>query len=184
MSVPREDAMKAVVFSDGDAKTGLSEDLRAGIERVLTEDGDHVRVVELEKDRVAPCLGCFLCMTKLRGECISKDAVAEIRRDVLQLGLTVYLTPVVFGHFSSTVKNAVDRGTGSREWQVVVGYGSDIDEEEKSTFIDLTAKHRGSADIVHPGMDGKVDVYVTESTRENAAICESLKGDLLCRRQA
>ena len=103
---------------------------------------------------------------------------------MLQFGLTVYLTPVVFGHFSSTVKNAVDRGTGSREWQVVVGYGSDIDDEEKSTFIDLTAKHRGRADIVHPGMDGKVDVYVTESIEENAAICESVRGDLLCKRQA
>jgi multimeric flavodoxin WrbA len=176
--------MKAVVFSDGDSETGLSEDLRAGIVGVLTADGNQVEVIELEKDRVAPCLGCFLCMTRYRGVCVSKDAVAEVRRNVRQLGLTVYLTPVVFGHCSSTVKNAFDRGTGSRQWQVVIGYGGDIDEEEESTFIDLTAKHRGRADIVHPGMDGKVDVYVTKSTAENAAIRESLKRDLLCGRQA
>jgi multimeric flavodoxin WrbA len=177
-------AMKAVIFSDGDDRTGLSEDLRAGIVAVLSADGNRVEVIELEKDRVAPCLGCFLCLTKHRGECVSKDAVAEVRRHVRQLDLTVYLTPVVFGHSSSTVKNAIDRGTGSHQWQVVVGYGSDIDDEEKSTFIDLTAKHRGRADIVHPGMDGKVDVYVTKSPEENAAICASLRRDLLCGRPA
>jgi hypothetical protein len=109
--------------------------------------------------------------------------VAEVKRDVLQLGLTVYLTPVVFGRFSSPVKNAVDRGTGSRQWQVVAGYGSDIDEEEWSTFVDLTAEHRGSADIVHPGMDVRVDVYVTQSPEENVAICARLRGDLPCERQ-
>jgi multimeric flavodoxin WrbA len=170
--------MNAAVFSDSNSKTEVSENLKAGIVRVLGENGHRVRSIELEKDHVAPCLGCFLCATKHPGECASKDTVGEIRRDVLQLGLTVYVTPVVFGHFSSTVKNAVDRGTGSRKWQVVIGYGTDIDDEEKSTFIDLTAKHRGSADIVHPGMDAKVDVHVTQSLEENAAICEILKRDL------
>jgi hypothetical protein len=183
MTVSSRSAMKAVIFSDGDAKTGLSEDLRAGLVRVLTDAGSQVEAIELEKDSVAPCLGCFLCVTERRGACVHKDVVAEVKRDVLQLGLTVYLTPVVFGHFSSTVKNAVDRGTGSRAWQVVIGYGSDIDEEEKSTFIDLTAGHRGCADIVHPGMDAKVDVYVTQSPEENAAICERLKGDLHANRR-
>jgi NADPH-dependent FMN reductase len=167
--------MKAAIFSDRDAETGLSEDLQARIVRLLGENGDQLQVIELEKDRVAPCSGCFRCATKHPGECVTKDAVGEIRKDVKKLGLTVYVTPVVFGHFSSTVKNALDRGTGSREWQVVIGYGGDIDDEEKSTFIDLTAKHRGTADIVHPGMDAKVDVYVTQSAEENAAICESLR---------
>jgi hypothetical protein len=173
-------AMKAVIFADGDSKTGLSEDLQAELVRMLSEDGHQLQVIELERDGVAPCLGCFLCATELRGKCATKDAVGEIRKDVKKLGLTVYLTPVVFGHYSSPVKNALDRGTGSREWQVVIGYGGDIDDEERSTFIDLTAKHRGRADIVHPGMDAKTDVYVTQSLEESAAICESLKRDLRC----
>ena len=170
--------MKAVIISDSDSKTELSKNLTAGIVSVLTENGNQVRSVELEKDRVAPCLGCFLCATKHRGECVSRDIVGQIRRDVQQLGLTVFVTPVLFGHFSSTLKNAVDRGTGSREWQIVIGYADEIDDEEKNTFLDLTAKHRVSADIVHPGMDSRVDVHVTQSLEENAAICESLGRDL------
>lgn len=176
--------MRAVIFSDSDRKTELSENLTAGLARVLADNGAQVQAIGLQRDRVAPCLGCFLCATRHRGECVNKDAVGEIRRDVKQLGLTVFVTPVVFGHFSSTVKNALDRGTGSHAWQIVIGCSSDIDAEEKSTFIDLTAKHCGSADIVHPGMDSRVDVHVTQSLEENAAICESLRRDLLAAGQA
>jgi hypothetical protein len=171
--------MRAVIISDRDSKTELSEDLKAGIVRVLSDSGHAVGLVELEKDRVAPCLGCFRCATSHRGECVNKDAVGEIKRDLQQLGLTVYLTPVVFGHFSSTVKNALDRGTGSHKWQIVIGHGTAIDDEERSTFIDLTAKHRGGRDVVHPGMDVRVDVHVTSSLEQNAAICESVRRDLL-----
>jgi hypothetical protein len=95
-----------------------------------------------------------------------------------RFGLTVYLTPVLFGHFSSTIKDAIDRGTGSREWQMVIGYGTDVYDEERSTFIDLTAKHCGSNDIVHPGMVARADAFVPGSLEENAAICEGLTRDL------
>jgi hypothetical protein len=39
--------------------------------------------------------------------------------------------------------------------------------------IDLTTKHRAGADVVHPGMDRQVDVFVTRSTEDSAAICEA-----------
>jgi len=89
--------------------------------------------------------------------------------------MTIFLTPVLFGHFGSTIKSAIDRGCGNQNLQVVVGYGDDIDDEEKSTFIDLTRKHRGVADIVHPGFDKQVDVYLTTSSEDSGAICEAFK---------
>lgn len=123
-----------------------------------------------------PCLGisCFHCVTKHPEECVSKDAVFPIKKNVRQYDLTIFLTPVLFGHFSSPIKNAIDRGAGSHNWQIIIGYGSDIDDEEKSTFIGLTVKHRGSADIVHPGMDKQVDVFVTRSAEDSHAICDAL----------
>jgi multimeric flavodoxin WrbA len=170
--------MKAVIISESGAETELSEKLKTDIITTLSNNGDEVESVELQKDRVAPCLGCFRCATTHRGDCVSRDAVREIKLGVKELGLTVYLTPVVFGHYSSTIKNAVDRGTGSHQWQMVIGYGAGLDDEERSTFIDLSAKHRGRADIVHPGMDARVDAYVTGSAEENAAICEDLRDGL------
>jgi len=164
--------MNTVFIIDKDQKTELSEDLKAKLCKIFDDKGYQIETVELGKNEVFPCLSCFQCVT---GECVSKDTVNQIRKNVQRYDLTVYLTPVLFGHFSSVIKNAIDRGTGSHTWQIIIGYGSDIDDEEKCTFIDLNYKHRGSADIVHPGMDRQVDAFVTRSTQDSITICETVK---------
>lgn len=169
--------MNILLLLDRDSKTPLSEDLQAKIIRTLEENGHRVEVFELARNEVAPCLGCLLCLTKHPDECVSKDIVNEIRKNIKKYSATFYLTPVVFGHFSSTIANAMNRGTGSHNWQVVLGYGEAIDDEERSTFIDLVVKHRGKADIVHPGMDAQTDAFVSRSFEDNALICEALKTD-------
>jgi multimeric flavodoxin WrbA len=168
--------MNALFILDKDSKTELSEGLRTKSCRILSEKGYQIETVELEKNNVSPCLGldCMHCVTKHPRECVSKDAVYPIKKNIRKYDLTVFLTPVIFGHFSSCIKNALDRGAGSHNWQVIIGYGTNIDDEEKSTFIDLTAKHRGSKDIVHAGMDRQVDVFVTRSAEDNTTICEAL----------
>ena len=137
--------------------------------------GYPVEIFQLGENDIFHCIGCFLCLTKHPGECVNKDVVNEIRRNVKKYSSTLFLTPVLFGHYSSTMASAINKGTGSHNWQVIIGFGEDIDEEERSTFIDLTAKHRGKADIVHPGMDRQVDVFVSRSLRDNDKICEILE---------
>lgn len=167
--------MNALLLLDKDAKTGLSEDLKAKLVRTLEEKGYHVETFELGRNEAYPCLGCLLCLTKHPGECVSKDTVNELRKNVKKYSATFFLTPVVFGHPSSTIANAMNRGTGCHDWQVIIGFGDDIDSEERSTFIDLVVKHRGKADIVHPGMDSRVDAFVSTSVEDNGAICEALR---------
>ncbi len=167
--------INALLILDKESKTELEEDLRAKILSILDQNGHQNEVIELGKENAAPCLGCLACLTKHPGECVNKDTVNEIKRKTKKFDLTIFLTPVLFGHFSSTIKNAMDRGIGSHNWQVIIGFGRDINAEERSTFIDLTAKHRGCADIVHPGMDKRVDVFVVRSTGDSIDICEELK---------
>jgi multimeric flavodoxin WrbA len=165
--------MNALVITDKDSKTGLSEALEADVTSVLGQCGAEIEMVELSAGDAAPCFGCLLCLTKHPGECVSKDLVNDLKKRAQQYTMTIFLTPVVFGHFSSTIKNAVDRIGGSHELQVIIGYGQDIDDEEGDTFIDLTARHRGAADVVHPGMDRQVDAYVTRSFQDNERVCEA-----------
>ncbi len=160
---------------DQESKTELAEDLRAKILSILDQNGYQNEVIELGKENAAPCLGCLSCLTEHPAECVNKDTVNEIKRNIKKFDLTIFLTPVLFGHFSSTIKNAIDRGAGSHNWQAIIGFGNDIDAEERNTFIDLTAKHRACADIVHPGMDRRVDVFVARSTSDSIDICEELK---------
>lgn len=167
--------MNAILILDKDSKTGLSEDLKERILRMLEEKAHHVEVLEIGRDDAMPCLGCFHCLTEHVGICVTKDRIAEVRNNANRYDMTIFLSPVLFGHFGSTIKCAIDRGCGSRNLQVMIGYGGDIDDEEKNTFIDLTRRHRGAADIVHPGFDKRVDVYLTSSSGDNAAICEAFK---------
>lgn len=132
-------------------------------------------MVEVGSKDAAPCLGCLLCLTKHPGECVCKDLVNDLKKRVQQYTMTVFMTPVIFGHYSSTIKNTIDRIGGSHELQVVLGYGEDIDDEESETFIDLTAKHRGNADVVHPRMDKQVDVFVARNLGDNGLISEAFK---------
>ncbi len=166
--------MNALLIADKDAKTELSEDLKTRLVKALEEKGYRVDVFEFGKNDTTPCLGCLLCLTKHPDECVNKDVLNEIRKNVKDYAATFYLTPVLFGHFSSAITNAMNKGTGSHNWQVVIGFGESLDAEEKNTFNDLTSKHRGKADIVHPGMDRQVDTYVSASVEDNKAICEAI----------
>jgi hypothetical protein len=168
--------MNILFILDKDSTTEVSEDLRTKICSIFYGQGHQIETVELERNDVSPCLGldCFHCINKHPMECVSKDAVFPIKKNIWKYDLAIFLTPVLFGHYCSDVKNAMDRGAGSHNWQVIIGFGHDIDDEENSTFIDLVAKHMGSADVVHPGIVKRVDVFVTRSVEDNAAICKAL----------
>lgn len=163
-----------LLLFESDSRTMLSEDLKVRVINALEVNGRCVETVGLKKDEVFQCLGCLLCLTKHPGECVNNDIVNRIRKNVSKYTATIFITPIVFGQYSSTMAGAINRGTGCHNWQVFIGYGEDIDDEEKSTFIDLTARHRGKADIVHPGMDRQVDVFASRSIEDNIAISEAL----------
>ena len=172
--------MDALVIVDRDGVTPVSGDLVLRLRDILEVAGCRVEVVDLTPSDAAPCRGCLLCLTKHPGECVTRDAVGSIMRRMHTDhagAITIFVTPVRFGHPSSTIKNAIDRGCGSRDLQVFIGFDS-ASEEEESTFSDLFMKHRGSADIVHPGMDQEVQVYVAKSSDDNVRICRSLEDHL------
>ena len=61
---------------------------------------------------------------------------------------------------------------------MIIGYGSDAKADEKDTFIELISKHRGSADVVHPGMDDRVDVFTVSSFEDVRQISQTLRSYL------
>lgn len=166
--------MRALLVLDKDAKTKLMEDMKTKLFGLLATKGHTGHLLELGRKDVNPCLGCWLCMNQNDGKCIQKDILTELRCKNQEYGMTIFLMPVLFGHFTATMKSVMDRGIGSREVQVMIGFDGNMTDEEKSTFIDLTAKHRGKADIVHPGLDKEVVAYVTASLEDNDGICSAV----------
>ena len=58
---------------------------------------------------IAPCRGCFGCWVRTPGECIIADAGRDVARAMIGSDLAVWLTPVRFGGYGSTLKRAMDR---------------------------------------------------------------------------
>ncbi|MDX1624038.1 MAG: NAD(P)H-dependent oxidoreductase [Gemmatimonadota bacterium] len=101
--------MRALVLNG--AKSG-DDDLRAAeaaLERELAAAGWEVGAVLLHRIMLAWCTGCFECWTKTPGECKTKDSAGDIARAMMASDLTVFLTPVTFGGYSSPLKKALDR---------------------------------------------------------------------------
>jgi multimeric flavodoxin WrbA len=168
-----------LLILDGDSRTDLSADVQERITEAAGARQRRVGTVELHRRDVPPCTGCFLCMTRHPGKCVFDRALARIFTHAVDHPAVVFLSPVLFGTFSSTMKNVIDRGgliIGNHRAcrQIIIGYGEDATDEERSTFIDITAKHRGKAEAVHPHLVEHVEVYFTRSREDTADICESL----------
>jgi multimeric flavodoxin WrbA len=171
--------MKTLFILDADSRSALSESLQARVTEIAQAKQHDVGVIELGRGDAPPCTGCFRCMVRPAESCISRGFFARLIREAPEYQVIIFLAPVVFGSFSSTIKNVVDRGGlvithHARCRQIIIGYAEDATDEERSTFIDITAKHRGKADIVHPRLVEDLQVYFTRSPEDNERVCESL----------
>ena len=80
-----------------------------------------------------------------------------------------YISPIVFGQYSATIKNAIDRWLpnmlpffmtrpdGSTihppryddyPQQIVIGYAEDLTEDDASLFTDISIKHRNNMQVL------------------------------------
>ncbi|MFZ2269446.1 MAG: NAD(P)H-dependent oxidoreductase [Azonexus sp.] len=97
--------MKLVILdgTTGDSPASLC------IRQAAPRAGATVTRFALADTRLAPCLGDFDCWTQTPGRCRTQDEAQEIAQAVHDADLVVFLTPLVFGGYSSALKKAVDR---------------------------------------------------------------------------
>ena len=156
--------MKAVIISDKDYQTALFHQLHE--ELVLYLKDFDIEKIAIGRGGLAYCTGCFGCWVKTPGECVIHDDIARINSAIMNSDAVFYLSPVIFGQFSTNIKTVIDRGLpnmlpffivrpdGSTMHpprydrypsHVFIGYGADVPEEDALLFGDITQKHRRGA---------------------------------------
>lgn len=161
--------MKAFLLSDGEFDTKQFQSLHALVERVLADKGFSLTEKRLRPRELKCCMGCFGCWVKTPGECVIKDAMADINRETVQSDVVIYLVPVVFGQYSANMKNAIDRWIpnilpffrtkpngdtthparyASNPQYVMIGYADDLTEADKQLFWDITNGHRENGEVL------------------------------------
>lgn len=75
----------------------------------LQSSGATVQTFTLRDIKMGSCIGCFGCWLKTPGICVEPDAGRDIAQAVVQSDVTILLTPVTFGGYSSEIKKSQDR---------------------------------------------------------------------------
>lgn len=69
----------------------------------------NVEVIDLNQKTIAGCLSCDVCWFKTPGVCAIDDDGREVARKMIQSDLTIFISPVTFGGYSSELKKFIDR---------------------------------------------------------------------------
>lgn len=169
--------MKALLISDKDYQTETYQKLKNLVCRFLEDKGFQINLIDIGRDDLAFCMGCFGCWVKTPGECIIEDKMKEINKSFINSDAVVYLNPIVFGQFSSNIKSALDRWIpnilpffitrpdGSTMHparydkypsQLIIGYGDELNAQDARLFTDITKKHRRNVEAIIYKDDEKI----------------------------
>lgn len=158
-------------------------------ERIVNQlvcQGHEVQSIMLRDMNIKHCIGCFSCWVNTPGECIFKDDASKIVELFINSDLVIYFTPIVFGGYSSLLKNILDRllplyipsmnklqgeTHNKKRYEkypdlMVFGIQENLDEEEAEIFKDLVA--RNGMNMWHPQFEvsvikvGEVDDLLNE----------------------
>jgi multimeric flavodoxin WrbA len=101
--------MKASILNGALPGDNFVDAAGAALYNALLAAGWDVTSWTLRDEKIAYCLGCFECWTKTPGLCRIDDAGRDVAASLIRGDLTIYLTAVTFGGYSSALKQAVDR---------------------------------------------------------------------------
>lgn len=104
--------MKAVILNGSNKDDRTSETVQRIIIDELRRLKWDVKTLILRDMKIAACMGCFGCWIQTPGTCVIDDAGRDIARSFIRSNLTILLTPVTFGGYSSELKKGLDRSIG------------------------------------------------------------------------
>lgn len=101
--------MKKVLILAGSPRLhGNSGILSDEFARGAKAAGCEVEKIEIQRKKVAGCLGCNACY-KNEGVCVQKDDMTEIREKMIAADIIVLASPIYFYSMTAQLKAVIDR---------------------------------------------------------------------------
>ncbi len=92
-------------FTDDRSMDGIIDAFSVALKQI----GWDVEVVKLSDKKIAGCLACDACWYKTPGVCAINDEGRDVACKIIRGDLTVFMSPVMFGGYSSVLKKTIDR---------------------------------------------------------------------------
>ena len=96
--------MKAVILDGSNENDLTGQHVRTALTAELEARGWEIEHVQLCETKIGNCAGDFFCWIRNPGLCNVNDANRLIAASIANCQLLVYLTPITFGGYSSTLK--------------------------------------------------------------------------------
>ena len=100
--------MKAIILDGSGVNDSTGERVRAALMAQLQTQGWEVEHIVLCEKKIGNCAGDFFCWIRTPGVCNVDDDNRAIAEALVNSDLMVYLTPITFGGYASTLKRMVD----------------------------------------------------------------------------
>jgi len=101
--------MKILILNGSTKDDPLAEKICKSLSEALKAQNYEGNLLNLTDIEIAPCLGCFGCWVKTPGLCVIDDAGRDIARSYMQSEMVVFISPIIFGGYSSELKKFFDR---------------------------------------------------------------------------
>ncbi len=101
--------MKALILNGSLKEDKTMATVNKLMEEILTAESYEVESVLLNEKTIAPCIGCFGCWLRTPGICVIDDYGRILAEKMIKSDIMIWLTPVVYGGYSSELKKALDR---------------------------------------------------------------------------
>lgn len=101
--------MKVLLFDGSNVQNSFFSSLNDLVCDIAKKKKCEIETLNIKNMKIGYCLGCFGCWTKTPGICLINDEGREIPKKMINSDLLIYLNPITFGGYSSTLKKALDR---------------------------------------------------------------------------
>lgn len=99
--------MEIILLEGSPNPHGSSNLLAEEFMRGARDAGHKVSVIDAAHVDIHPCTGCVTC--GYEGPCIQKDAMEQLRSEILAADMLVFITPLYYYGMTAQLKTLIDR---------------------------------------------------------------------------
>ena len=154
--------MKITVISGSPRKNGTSNYMANEFIRGAKENGHEIFTFDSAHSDVKNCIACQSCAMGSK-PCIYKDDFVELKENILNSDVIVFVTPIYYFGMTSTIKKVIDRF-----------YSIDSKLREKQNKAILISVQHSPVEAVKEALNQQYNAVLNWLNIENAGILNAV----------
>ncbi|MBU3074828.1 flavodoxin family protein [Clostridium estertheticum] len=101
--------MKILVLNGSPRLNGNTTAMVDAFAEGAREKGHEVNIIPVGQKKIGGCLGCEFCHTRGNGECVQKDDMGEVYKELETADMLIFASPIYFFSITGQLQSAITR---------------------------------------------------------------------------